>query len=117
MIRRGWFVLALLTLSSIGHGANPVEHRRLVMPYGGTHFLQSFDPKQKAKILAIGEGERASGLYIFDSDGNCVSWDDTMHREVQDDLAVEFTPTSSRNYAIEVRNMGPVANNFTVTVK
>jgi hypothetical protein len=68
--------------------------------------------------VAIGDGHKGyCGLYVYDGHGNCISWDDSLYVEVQDDLAVGFVASQAGPYHIEIHNMGSSVNSFRVVVK
>lgn len=73
---------------------------------------QVFLAGQPALAIASGQGSCHLGVYIYDSDGNCVGWDDHVPFAAQDDAAVQWVPARTGRHLVEVRNLGRVVNGY-----
>ena len=64
-----------------------------------------------------GTGESSCvGLYVFDSQGNCVAHDDGVEAQTCDDLGVEWIPPVTARFSVEVRNAGVLPNVFQIVL-
>jgi hypothetical protein len=114
-------ILGILVLGNLGGGA-PLQPREpakgAVEPFGQTSFVDGFEGRKRACVIAIGNGASYLGLYVFDRWGNCVAKDDTADTPMaRDDLAVEWFPPETGSYIVEVRNFGPTINRFTIAIR
>jgi hypothetical protein len=112
--------LALLAFSTAGLGGpvQPFQVRRpLLPPLDRASTEIEFKGGQRASALAMGDGSTYLGLYVFDVYGNCVAWDDEGTTATLDDLAVEWFPTTTSTYLVEVRNCGLQNNKCKIVLR
>jgi hypothetical protein len=123
-MRRLATVLGLVTLVLCGSlvAGGPLKGRvsgfnEVVPASGNKQYLQTFKARERASVTVSGSGATYLGLYVFDQFGNCVAQDVGTTRNTCDDLAVEWFPSEVAPYAIEVKNLGLVANAFEISVR
>jgi hypothetical protein len=114
-------IMTLLCLAGLG-GSSPVQPvpARPSSRDPGTSLLEThtFKAKERACVIGVGQaGATFLGLYIYDEHGNCVTWDDIGTSSTKDDVAVEWFPTQTAPYTIEVRNFGMAANKLELAVR
>jgi hypothetical protein len=63
---------------------------------------------QRAEVIISGNGASDLDLYIYDSNGNLISYDEGY----SDDAFASWVPRWTGQFTIEVRNCGPRANRF-----
>jgi hypothetical protein len=115
-------MVLLAIWGSVGGGSpvNPVELRRAKSfpPFHHITETRPFIGKERACVIIVGTTNQAyMGLYVYDAHGNCVALDDMGNAATRDQLAVEWYPPETGPYAIEVRNLGPLANGFEIVVR
>jgi len=116
------FVALTVFLLAVSLGAgSPLEavklRKAVLEPY--RRFVESrvFAGEQRANVIVIGQGSTNVGLYIYDSYGNCVAWDDQGTAETRDDAVAIWFPPHNERYTIELRNLGASANRLDVVVR
>src|SRR5437868_9342886 len=114
-------LLGALLLAS-GSGGAPVRERKpernAVDAFGVTTFVDRFEGKKRACVVAIGDGSTYMGFYVFDRWGNCVAKDDASEVfATRDDLAVEWYPSETADYTVDVRNFGSARNTFNISIR
>ncbi len=110
-----WFLLlTAVGMAAPGPEGKPV--RTSADPLGQVSYVDSFEAHKRASAIVIGDGTTVMALYVFDRWGNCVAKDEGV-APVRDDLAVEWYPTETSLYSIDICNFGRSANNFTVVIK
>jgi hypothetical protein len=58
------------------------------------------------------------GLYVFDSQGNCVAKDDLSSRPATaDDLIVQWYPDEQDRYCVDLRNAGVDNNEYQILLR
>jgi hypothetical protein len=80
-------------------------------------WIHKHEGGQRSWVAVSGTGVCALGLYVYDQHGNCVARDDFAGLEVRDDLAASWRVPATGPYAIEVHNLGLVANTYDISVK
>jgi hypothetical protein len=123
-MKRLMFVLSaatvLLLLVSTGSGG-PVVRVDPQLPqipqFASQTYTMEFKGGQRALVIASGDGSTYMGLYVYDSLGNCIAWDDEGNVVTKDDLAVDWYPRQNAVYCIEVCNCGPLVNPCKVFIR
>jgi len=114
-------LLGALLLATVSGGA-PVRERKpernAVDAFGVTSYADRFEGKKRACVVAIGDGSTFMGLYVFDRWGNCVAKDDVSEVfATRDDMAVEWYPSETDVYTVDVRNFGSSRNMFHISIR
>jgi hypothetical protein len=113
-------LLALLLLVNFAPGG-PVQPRKFsverVDPFTSRYYTDLYEGGQPAKVIVIGNGRTFLGLYVYDTDGNCVAQDDVGGFSTRDDRAVEWFVRETSPYTVEVRNLGRSPNQFEMAIK
>src|SRR5262245_50189630 len=116
-----WLVLAGLLLATTDGQSDQVTSLKMerveLAPQVSRNFTQEFQGEKRATALAMGIGASYLGLYVYDSQGNCVAWDDTGDLATCDDLAVNWLPREKAVYTIEVFNAGYLNNHCRVIMR
>ena len=95
-------------------------------PFASQSFQFSFVGKKKAVAECVGNSKKVFlGIYVYDSFGNCVAWNDlaaTRANDAGDDvpepIRVEWYPPESGKYIITVINFaGSEADGYKLSVK
>ena len=116
-----WLLPVLLLILAFrgdvtGQGLPPPE--RGVAPANRNWTMtQTFEAGKRAGFAAIGSGATYMGVYVYDDQGNCVTWDDHGNFATRDDLAVTWYPPRTANYTVEVWNFGRKRNIFEYSVR
>jgi len=113
-------VLLFLTCANWGIGgpSTPfVTAPPEISPLASQTYTVEFKGHQRACTIAIGNGNTYMGLYVYDSYGNCVAWDDEGMPQTCDDLAVEWWPRKDAVYVIELHNNGLMTNICKVAIR
>ncbi|HYV37541.1 MAG TPA: hypothetical protein VE988_17680 [Gemmataceae bacterium] len=76
-----------------------------------------FKGGDRACVIAVGKHKSNVGLYVYDSKGNCVAWDDVGKMATFDDMAVEWYPPQNGIYVVEVHNNGMRSNQCRIFVR
>jgi hypothetical protein len=111
---------ALLLAAGAGHGGplTPVKQQLPQIPQlASQSYTFEFKGGERAIVIASGDGSTYMGLYVYDSHGNCISWDDEGNLATKDDLAVDWYPRQNGVYTIEVCNCGPLVNPCKVIIR
>jgi len=93
------------------------EAKQGAPPYSLRTYTDTFKRGELGKVIASGVGDSCLGVYVFDSQGNCVAWDDKSEARTGDDLYVEWIASEQERYNIEVRNAGFEANSFRLALR
>lgn len=115
-------LLAVLLCVSLG-SADLVAPRKLeatpsITAFSARSTIESFKPNEGAKVILSGRtSDTILGLYVFDSQGNCVAKDDDTTPQNGVDLAVEWTPSDVAPYAVEVHNVGMNGNAYVLAIR
>jgi hypothetical protein len=120
-LARALGLIALVACGSLVGGA-PLKGRvfafqEVVPASGNKDYVYPFKARERASVTVSGSGATYLGLYVFDQFGNCVASDVGTSRNTCDDLAVEWYPPEGERYAIEVKNLGPLANAYELSVR
>lgn len=112
-------ILALLVGGwALGSPQRPVADRQEdIIPQQVHTWIHKHEGGQKSWVAISGTGVCSLGLYVYDQHGNCVARDDFAGLEVRDDLAAAWRVPTTGEYAIEVHNLGLVANTYDMAVK
>jgi len=80
--------------------------------YGGNSvfFQLGFFADQRAEVIISGNGASDLDLYIYDSNGNLITYD----RGNTDDAFASWVPAWTGSFTIEVKNCGSKANRFDI---
>jgi hypothetical protein len=114
-------VLTVLFCVSLG-SADLVKSRKgeidLVLPAQMTRsYMDTFRKDERALAIASGNGRACLGLYVFDSQGNCLAKDDLSAPATADDLIVEWYPAEQGRYSVDVRNAGFETNKYQIALR
>jgi hypothetical protein len=108
----------LLALLCVSFGsADLVKSRKgetkQALPAGLTRsYVDAFKKGERALAISSGGGDSCMGLYVFDSQGNCLARDDFSAPATADDLIVEWYPAEQGRYSVELRNAGFQNNEY-----
>jgi len=73
----------------------------------GYAVTSEFNGGEQASVIVKGtKGATNLGLYVYDTHGNCVAWDDEGNVETSMIAAVDWMPSNKGTYTIEVKNNG-----------
>jgi len=86
-------------------------------PFSGRTFPVRCKAKERTAVIIYGQGTSPMAVYVFDSHGNCVAWDDMSLSMMPDDLALEWYPPTEQNYEVEVRNLGRKTNQSEIAIR
>lgn len=79
------------------------------VPANGTHtFRITFDGGDYAGVAIEGDGDTDLDCYVYDSDNRLVAYDN----DYTDICILEWTPSSTNQHRIEVKNLGDVYNRY-----
>lgn len=81
-----------------------------IPPYSTRIVNDTFSGGKRAGVIVIGNGATYLGVYVFDSQGNCVATDDFANVATRDDLAAEWFAAQTGVYGIAIHNPGRVLN-------
>jgi hypothetical protein len=116
--------LALLVPVVLGGPVRPFGDKRgyenlPLGPFSVHNFTVTFKAKERASVIAIGRGSTPLGVYVYDTDGNCVAWDDRSlsPQNISDDMVVDWRPPREAKYEIELRNFGRVTNRVELAIR
>ena len=90
---------------------------RLLVVFPDFALPKTFKPNERALVIVSGNYQSCLGVYVFDSQGNCVAKDDTSDPQAADDLVTDWIPAEQARYSIEVRNAGMMPNSFQIAVR
>jgi hypothetical protein len=110
----------LLAVGGTGYGGPVIAFEKQlpqIPPLASLTYALEFKGGQRALVIATGNGETFMGLYVYDSQGNCIAWDDNGSPATRDDLAVDWYPQQIGSYTIEVCNCGPRLNQCKVIIR
>jgi hypothetical protein len=93
------------------------EAEQAVPAYSIRPFMDTFKKGELARVIGNGRGSSCLGVYVFDSQGNCVAWDDKSEARTGDDFYAEWIPAEQERFNIEIRNAGPEANLFRIALR
>jgi hypothetical protein len=80
-------------------------------------YVDTFKKNERALVIASGIGASCMGLYVFDSQGNCLAKDDLSAPATADDLIVEWYPTEPGRYCVDLRNAGFENNQYQIILR
>ncbi|GHU74584.1 hypothetical protein FACS189450_15230 [Spirochaetia bacterium] len=80
---------------------------------GGTYdsFNAVFRANERAEIGVSGDGDTDIDLYVYDSNGNLIVYDESPY----DDCYVSFVPKWTGEFTVQIVNLGRVYNVYTLT--
>jgi len=115
------FGLLVIILSASTSNAELRESRRAdpkeeIAPRTLRSYFGAFKPDERARAQVFGKGRSTLGIYVFDSRGNCVSWDDNTKLQYCDELATEWVADAAGRYTIEVHNGGLESNIYLLAI-
>lgn len=109
--------LSLCTSSLAGPEKKMAPFKSEVGPKATWTIAVTFKGGERANVNLVGDGKSHLGLYILDSKGNCVAWDDDADSKFLDDRWVIWYPPKTQTYTIEVRNLGGSTNVFEMVIR
>jgi hypothetical protein len=110
--------LGAVFLAAHGSPLEPVKPRVAdVGPFRRVVESRVFRAGQAAKVIGVGNDRTYLGLYLYDSYGNCLAWDDQGNSSIKDDIAVEWFPVHNEPYTYEFRNQGSGFNSLDMAVR
>jgi hypothetical protein len=122
-MKRLFYLVALaVVLLAVGGGRGGpsgkfVEDKKALPPFATRFYTLEFKGGQRSVVFATGKGESRLGLYVYDTHGNCIAWDDEGNLATPDDCVVEWTPAKDGFYTVEIRNGGPATNKMRVAMR
>jgi hypothetical protein len=106
----------VLSLSAGFSSASPPGGARhdvhQVLAYDTDVFYVTFRADEAAMVLVSGDGDTDLDLYVYDENGNLIAND----IDATDDCVVSFTPKWTGSFRIEVKNLGSVYNEYSISV-
>jgi hypothetical protein len=103
-------VLLAIVGGGLGGPVKAFDRQMSIVPLSSNDHSVDFMGKQRASAVAEGDGHSYLGLYVYDSQGNCVAWDDHGMLLGPQKLQVDWYPPTTGVYVIEVRNCGLESN-------
>jgi hypothetical protein len=94
-----------LTRGAVG---GPYYIIRRVEKYATNRYSVTFRANEWAEVAVIGDGDTDLDLYVFDSNGNLIEYDE----DYTDQCYVSWIPRWTGEYTIVVKNLGSVYNRF-----
>jgi hypothetical protein len=90
--------------------------------YRTLSYWRTFEADKPVRVLAVGETGSPLGLYVFDSDGNCVAHDDEVTARIRDDTIrddtiLDFVPARTGEYTLELKLLGSAENRGLLAVR
>ena len=110
----GMLILGITLLVGAGASANAGAVNGAKQGFYRIHagytnsFQISFWAGEKAEVGVIGDGVTNIDLYVYDSYGNLVAWDEN----VTDKCYVKWLPRYTETYTIKLVNRGRVYNEY-----
>lgn len=111
-MRRVVAVAAFLGLMCVSFGSaelvksRPPERDLTLAPGMTRTFVDTLKGSERALAIASGNGRACLGLYVFDTRGNCVAWDDISSPATSDDLIAVWYPAEEGRYSIDLHSGG-----------
>lgn len=88
----------------------PSRHYDAVNGNSTDTYQISFIANVLAEILVSGDGDTDLDLYVYDSNGNLIAYDESY----SDDCYVRWVPAWTGRFFIKIVNRGPVYNNYVI---
>lgn len=88
----------------------PSRHYDAVNGNSTDTYQISFIANVLAEILVSGDGDTDLDLYVYDSNGNLITYDESY----SDDCYVRWVPAWTGRFFIKIVNRGPVYNNYVI---
>ena len=113
-----FFVVAILIGStSAAAFASPIRGRLVDMTRAQARstvfYNEVFRGGEVTTISIVGDGDTDLDLYVYDSNGNLIA----SGVGLSDRETVSIVPFATGNFRVEVRNLGNVWNQFTITMR
>lgn len=93
-----------------GRVGGPARRFTSVDGYSTDTFRISFVEGQYAEVLVSGDGDTDLDLYVYDSNGNLIVYDD----DYTDDCYVRWIPAWTGTFVVKILNRGPVYNEYVI---
>ena len=113
-------LLGLLCVSFGGAGLvkpRKPEVEEKIGPGVTRSYVEAFKKNEPARAIVSGSYQTCLRTYVFDSQGNCVAWDDFSSPKTADDLVVVWHPTEEAAYSIDVLNAGFDVNVYQIALR
>lgn len=88
----------------------PSRHYDAVNGNSTDTYQISFIANVLAEILVSGDGDTDLDLYVYDSNGNLIAYDESY----SDDCYVRWVPAWTGKFFVKIVNRGPVYNNYVI---
>ncbi len=88
----------------------PSRHYDAVNGNSTDTYQISFIANVLAEILVSGDGDTDLDLYVYDSNGNLIAYDESY----SDDCYVRWVPAWTGKFFVRIVNRGPVYNNYVI---
>ena len=88
----------------------PSRHYDAINGQSTDTYQISFIANVLAEILVSGDGDTDLDLYVYDSNGNLIAYDESY----SDDCYVRWVPAWTGRFFIKIVNRGPVYNNYVI---
>lgn len=79
-------------------------------------FFAEFKGRERANVIAIGDGRSPLLLFAYDTEGNCIARDIELNG-TPDDRTIIWYPPRNQKYKIEVQNTGVVKNTAKIVIR
>lgn len=114
--------LAVLALSGSLLNANlvqprPVDPQEAVAALSDRSYIGVYKSTEPARVQLSGIGTSCLGLYVFDSDGSCVSRDDIHAPKYCDELLSDWVADANGRYVVTVRNAGLETTRYNLAIR
>jgi len=117
---RRWLTFGLLVLAApllVAQDIRPwVPEPFILGPFGYKQTVVNGSAGLESRALVIGDGRTAVGIYVFDSQGHCIGFDDEPS-DVYDDRIVSWVPAAAGPFDVQIRNLGPSFNRAEASAK
>ncbi|MEO0481218.1 MAG: hypothetical protein AAF196_17250 [Planctomycetota bacterium] len=102
---------AMESTASRGAVSGPISHVDRVLAQTVDVYRIEFRGDEFARVVVDGDGDTDLDLYIFDENGNLI----TSDTDLTDYCVCSWTPRWTGTFRIEIRNLGGVYNEYTLT--
>jgi hypothetical protein len=114
-------VFLMLLCVSVG-SAGLVKSRKMdvkekIAPMSSRIYIDEYKGNEVGRVIVSGNYQSCLGLYVFDSDGNCVAHDDRTSPQARDDLNVDWIPSATGRYQVAIWNGGFEVNTYNLAMR
>lgn len=116
----GFLALLLFVPTSNADLLKPQQYylEQKVAAMSSRAYRLQFKPNESNLVQAYGSGSSTILLYVFDTNGNCVAWDDNVtDPQYCDEVGTDWVANGDGRYSVEVRNVGVSPHAFSMAVR